>query len=131
MNKTLYIIRGIPGSGKSTLVKYLTPYYVETDDYFTDSNGVYDFKLEKVPESHKWALNELKFLMELGVTTVAVLDAFIKLDTMKPYKELGKTYGYNVIEILVKSNFTNIHNISEDRMNEIRSEFEFTPFKDS
>lgn len=131
MSNTLYILRGIPGSGKSTLVKKLTPYYIETDDYFINSNGEYIFEHEKIPNSHAWALTQLETLMLNKYEYIAILDAFIHLETMEPYKKLARYYNYNVIELLVKSNFTNIHNIDYKRIQQICKEFEFTPYKDS
>ena len=44
MNKILYIIRGIPGSGKSSLAKSLGGKHVEADMYHLDENGNYNWK---------------------------------------------------------------------------------------
>lgn len=130
-SKTLYILRGTPGSGKSTLAPKLAKYVVETDDFFIDENEEYHFDMERVPESHIWALGQLHFLMNYcSPWDIAVCDAFIKLDTMKPYKELAKRKGYNVVEILVKSSFQNVHDIDESKMDEIRAEMEYSPWPD-
>ena len=130
-SKTLYILRGTPGSGKSTLAPKLAMYAVETDDFFTDQNGEYHFDINRVPESHAWALGKVDFLMGYRKGwDIAVCDAFIKLETMKPYKELAKRKGYNVVEILVKSSFQNVHDIDEAKMDEIRAEMEYSPWPD-
>ena len=130
-SKTLYILRGTPGSGKSTLAPKLAMYVVETDDFFINEKGEYHFDLERVPESHAWALGKTEAVIEcLAPYDIAVCDAFIKLETMKPYKELAKMKGYNVVEILVKSSFQNVHDIDEARMDEIRAEMEYSPWPD-
>ena len=45
--KKLIIIRGLPGSGKSTFAKSLNCTHFETDMYFTDSEGNYNFMPQK------------------------------------------------------------------------------------
>ena len=47
MDKILYIIRGIPGSGKSSLAKSLGGKHVEADMYHLDENGNYKTEYEK------------------------------------------------------------------------------------
>lgn len=87
--------------------------------------------MARVLESHVWALGQLHFLMNYcSPWNIAVCDAFIKLETMKPYKELAKRKGYNVVEILVKSSFKNVHDIDKARMDEIRAEMEYSPWPD-
>jgi adenylate kinase family enzyme len=39
MEKILYIVRGIPGSGKSTFAKTLGGIHIEADQYFVDKIG--------------------------------------------------------------------------------------------
>lgn len=130
-SKTMYILRGTPGSGKSTLAPKLAMYVVETDDFFINEKGEYHFDLARVPASHAWAVRKVGSIMELvEPLSIAVCDAFIKLETMKPYKELAKKKGYNVVEILVKSSFQNVHDIDEARMDEIRAEMEYSPWPD-
>lgn len=53
----LYIIRGLPGVGKSTLGNYLkqlgkVDVIHEADDYFTDVNRNYNFDSTKLSEAH-------------------------------------------------------------------------------
>ena len=43
MEKILYIVRGIPGSGKSTFAKTLGGIHIEADQYFVDGDGNYNF----------------------------------------------------------------------------------------
>ena len=47
-NRVIFIMRGLPGSGKSTLVKSITevfndqiPVICSADHYFIDENGIY------------------------------------------------------------------------------------------
>ncbi len=41
--QTLTLVRGLPGSGKSTYAKTLNAVLVEADQFFIDSNDTYQF----------------------------------------------------------------------------------------
>jgi uridine kinase len=56
----MFINRGLPGSGKSTLSKrikyiYETTVICSADDYFMDSNDNYNFDINKRPQAHQVA----------------------------------------------------------------------------
>ena len=52
--KTLYIIRGLPGSGKSTLGESgIAVKSYSADDWFTDKEGNYNFNPMELPQAHE------------------------------------------------------------------------------
>ena len=53
MSKELILVRGIPGSGKSTFAKSLGGTHFETDKFFM-VDGEYKFDGTKIKEAHKW-----------------------------------------------------------------------------
>ena len=53
--KTLTLIRGVSGSGKSTFAKTLNGIHLETDMYFIDPvTGEYNWDGEKIKQAHEW-----------------------------------------------------------------------------
>jgi adenylate kinase family enzyme len=56
MEKTIYIVRGCPGSGKSTFAKTLGGIHIEADQYFVDADGNYNFDGSKIKNAHAWCL---------------------------------------------------------------------------
>ena len=64
----MFILRGLPGSGKSTLCKKMSDIYrtderdivvCSGDDFFTDKKtGEYKWKAEKLDEAHASARNK-------------------------------------------------------------------------
>jgi len=57
---TLHVMRGIPGSGKSTKARELArPEFIcSADDYFVDSKGVYVFKQHEIAQAHAACLKK-------------------------------------------------------------------------
>ncbi len=56
----MFIARGLPGSGKSTLTKKIANVYPSAvvcagDDFFIDQNGNYNFDASKLHEAHEAA----------------------------------------------------------------------------
>ena len=64
----LILIRGLPGSGKSTMarVKYPNHIHLEADMYFEDDKGNYNFDPKKLKEAHKWCLETTRSLLSIG-----------------------------------------------------------------
>jgi predicted kinase len=87
----LILIRGLPGSGKSTLGYMLSPgACFSVDQYFTYYNdGVHD--KAKLPEAKAWCVDQVRKLLEKrSIATVVVCDTFAQAKDLKPYLELAE-----------------------------------------
>ena len=129
MEKVLYIVRGIPGSGKSTFAKTLVKKdycHKEADMFFVDREGNYNFNPSKIKDAHKWCQEEMDFLMRLEHSPVAVSNTFTQEWEMEPYFELAKTYGYKVFSIVVENRHegTNQHGVPDEVLTKMRERFE-------
>ena len=122
-SKTLYIIRGVPGSGKSTLAHQLTKNVVETDDFMM-VDGEYKYDKDKVYACHKKCYNKVLDYMAHGVTPIAVANTFIKKKDYKPYVDLAKEFEYNVEIKVCKGDYKNVHNVPQDRVEQMKSKFQ-------
>jgi predicted kinase len=130
MEKMLYIVRGIPGSGKSTFAKNLVGEkdycHKEADMFFVDRDGNYNFEPSKIKDAHQWCQEEMDFLMRLEHSPVVVSNTFTQEWELQPYYELAIKYGYYVTSIIVENRHggVNQHGVPEDKIELMRNRFE-------
>lgn len=106
----LYIVRGLPGTGKSTLAKKLG-YVCEADQYFETPNG-YVFDGSQLPKAHNLCRMNVESAMKNEVTNIVVSNTFSQRWEMDSYYELAVQYNYNVTEItLTGTRHDNKHNV--------------------
>ena len=129
--KSLYLLRGLPGAGKSTLAKKLGDAHFEADMYFTNENGQYIFNGADIKKAHEWCQNEVQLAMILNHTTgenenIVVSNTFTQEWEMEPYYKLAETYGYRVFSLIVENRHggENLHNVPEDKIKAMRERFE-------
>lgn len=123
--KILYIVRGIPGSGKSTFAKQLTSNVFEADHYFIDNEGNYNFDPSKIKDAHKDCQDNVRYAMESSITKIAVSNTSTQEWELQPYFELAEKYGYTVFTIVVENRHggVNQHGVPEDKLEQMRNRF--------
>ena len=126
MEKILYIVRGVPGSGKTTFAKLLTLNIFEADHYFYDNDGNYNFIPSEIKEAHKKCQQFVGYEMESGIPKIAVSNTFTQEWEMKPYFELADTFDYKVFSIVVENRHdgVNQHGVPDDKIQIMKDRFE-------
>ena len=131
MEKTLYIVRGIPGSGKSTFAKTLGGTHFETDEFFM-VDGEYKFDPTKLKDAHRWCQDSVNTAMILNHTAglnnvIVVSNTFTQEWEMETYFQMADTYGYKVFSVIVENRHggINTHGVPEDKLQAMRDRFEF------
>jgi hypothetical protein len=133
--KNLFIIRGIPGSGKSTFANLICNEYsvIEADQYFVNKEtGEYKFDGSKIKDAHAWCQNEVKIRMEDNQVNpqyypeIAVSNTFTQEWEMKPYFDMAEKYGYKVFSIIVENRHggKNEHGVPDDKLEIMKNRFE-------
>ena len=126
MEKVLYIVRGIPGSGKSTFAKTLGGKHYEADMYFIDESGNYNFEPTKIKDAHQWCQDKVRMDMISEDSRIVVSNTFTQDWEMKPYQQLAYWYGYKVFTIIVENRHggVNEHGVPEDKLQIMKDRFE-------
>lgn len=110
MDKTLYIMRGLPGSGKSTRAREIChealnmgadgAVICSTDQYFMVGDE-YHFDRNNISIAHNWNQIRVTELMESEVDVIVVDNTNTTEKEMAPYKNLAKDNRYEVCEVVV------------------------------
>lgn len=126
MDKVLYIVRGIPSSGKSTFAKQITSNVFEADHYFYDNDGNYNFIPSEIKKAHKECQQFVEYAMLSSTQKIAVSNTFTQEWEMKPYFDMAKKYGYMVFCVIVETRHDNKnnHNVPEDKIEQMKNRFE-------
>ncbi len=116
---TLTIIRGLPGSGKSTMARAMGISHFEADMWMTDADGSYRFDPRNLKRAHAECLNAVRGALKSGKDCV-VSNTFTQRWEMKPYYDLG----FPVREIVATGDYGNIHGVPADKIEAMRERWE-------
>ena len=126
--KELFLLRGLPGAGKSTLAKSLNNSYYEADAYFQRGlNDVYQFDASKLKQAHEWCRDLVWMDMLKNEPKIVVSNTFTQEWEMKPYFELAEKHEYRVYSIIVENRHggVNQHGVPEEKLQQMADRFEF------
>jgi len=120
----LVLVRGIPGSGKSTFAKSVYPTYehLETDLYFMQDRG-YVFEPAKLKQAHEWCQATTRKRLEDG-ECVVVSNTFIKMWELRPYLDMAKELGVPVKVFHMKGEYGSVHNVPEEVIARMKLNYE-------
>lgn len=102
--KTLLIMRGLPGSGKTTVVDALRERLApgrlisySPDDYFMSPLGTYVYDVKQLDEAHTSCFKSVAAALERGGIDVVVVDSTnSKRAHYMPYVMLGRAFDRSV-----------------------------------
>ena len=122
--KELFLLRGLPGAGKTTLAKSSGGMHMEADKYFMDE-GEYKFDASKLKEAHAWCQNAARVWMTNSVPKVVISNTFTQAWEMDYYFELAKEHGYRVYSLVVENRHggENVHNVPKEKIEEMARRF--------
>jgi len=125
IEKTLILLRGIPGSGKSTFAKTIGGLHFEADNYFM-IDDVYEFVPSKIKDAHRYCQESVEVNMMRGEEKIVVSNTFTQEWEMEPYFEMATQYGYKVFSIIVENRHgnVNLHNVPTEKLESMRNRFQ-------
>lgn len=127
--KSLIIFRGLPGAGKTTLAKLLAsdnnyPVF-SVDDYFTNTNGEYQFQFDKNHLAYKSCEDNTREAMKSGISRIFLHNVFSLEWEMEPYFKMAAEFGYSVFVATLENRHQgkNTHDISDEQLRRMAEKF--------
>ncbi len=111
----LILVRGVPGSGKSTFAKKMVDMmpsmiHLEADMFFVN-DGQYRYDPTLIPAAHQWCRDRLKFHLEADAHVV-VSNTFVRRWEIESYLSIVPSHT-NVTVITVHGNWPNVHGVPQ------------------
>ena len=126
-NQILIIVRGIPGSGKSTFAKEIVKMFPDDSvhwesDMFFMHNGVYCWKPNKVNLAHRWCQQKVEKSFD-AADIVVVSNTFTTESEMKFYLDFAKENGISVQIVRMENRFENEHGVPDAILEKMKARF--------
>ena len=129
----LILLRGLPGSGKTTLAKIILqlrstdePEVLSADDFFEDKEGDYNFDPTKLKEAHNYCQFRCSERMRQQKAKIVVANTFTQEWEMDEYIKMAERYNYRVHTVIVENRHgnENIHGVPEDKLQQMKNRFQ-------
>ncbi len=126
--KRVILLRGAPGSGKSTYVKKNFPdAFVCSADHYFERSGVYEFDPTKLGFAHGYCKhNFLQALIE-GEPVVIVDNTNLRRREFAYYAKTAKEYGYKVYQKILRGEYANTHGVPPHKVEQMRTRLQSAP----
>lgn len=126
--KVLILIRGLPGSGKTTFAQAISegkyPVF-EIDDYFTDDHGNYSFRFDENHIAYKQCIENVEATMRKNHSKIIVANTFTMEWELEPYLRLATEHKYTAHVVVMENRHgnRNVHSIPEEHIQRMREKF--------
>jgi len=139
--RDLILVRGLPGSGKTTFARLIESLnncvdIFCTDDYFM-VDGEYKFDSIKLPQHHEYNQLKVEEMMQARIiegeeynlpvdSVIIVHNTFCKEWEMEPYYSLADKYDYNVTSLVIENRHDgkNTHGVPDGKVKFMSKRFD-------
>jgi len=124
--KNIVILRGVPGSGKSTYAAKNYPDYklLENDQFFM-KDGSYQYDPKKIGEAVAACQCKAICAMSRG-EDIVIANTHTHVWEFFVYCNLATAFNYNLTIIRLRNRFKNVHNVPDETVQ--RMEYEYEPY---
>lgn len=118
----LWIVRGLPGSGKSTYAKSLNIFHVEADMYYM-RDSCFDWKAADLNKAHEFSQYTVAYALRRGMDVV-VANTFTTKKEVEPYLRMAEDFGAKVNIITCTGTYGSIHDVPVDVMIKMKNRWQ-------
>lgn len=122
----LTLIRGCPGSGKSTYAKNHYNCLILENDMFHRVNGEYMYDTDNMKNAMKWCFNMCECALANGMDVV-VANTLTRKRFIQSYVDLALAYGADFEVLRCTADYGNTHNVPKYVLESMRNGFEDWP----
>lgn len=123
----LTIIRGLPGSGKSTYARNNFPDTMLLEaDMLAMNDGKYCFDREKLGQRHELVQFIAKVILKTGADLV-VTGTMTRCSEVDPFIDIAKVTGSRYQILVCRGDFGSIHSVPESVLRAMRERWEDYP----
>lgn len=123
----LILVRGVPGSGKSSFSKTMFPGILNIEnDMFHYRNGEYRFDYRNLRKAIKLCTETAEKWISCGCDVV-VSNTFTRKSFVDVYKSIAEKNNSNFVVYRMMGEFQNVHNVPKDVLENMKSGFEEYP----
>lgn len=121
---TLIIVRGWPGSGKSTLVKQLLKnlHHMEADQFLYKSDGTYHYTSGRMAKAHEKCRFDTRKLL-ISKENVVVANTTLSTKGLHEYLSVAYKVGAKVAIIECTGQYKSIHGLTRSKISDLRCKF--------
>ena len=123
MKNRLTIIRGLPGSGKSTFAKANYSCLILENDMFHMHGGKYEWSKESMPKAVGWCMKTCREALRNGMDVV-VCNMFTKRVFVDSYRNVAEDEGADFEVIRCTGDFRSVHDVPKFVLESMKNGFE-------
>lgn len=131
--KEIYLLRGLPGAGKSDLAATLESAFkcqgyrvivACADDYFM-VDGEYIFDANKLGRAHQECKHTVECAMDQGWDKIIIANTSTTTKELRPYIKMAEAHDYRVVSLIVENRHgnTNIHDVPDEALERMENRF--------
>lgn len=128
MSKRLILIRGLPGSGKSSLAEQIADQNdgmnYEADQFMVDVQGNYEYRQDRLSLCHRQCFLAMSSAFGIGVSTVCISNTFTQLWEMKKYIDYAASNDIELTVIKAEGVKHNKKNVPDGKIARMRKRWE-------
>lgn len=116
--RELFLLRGLPGSGKSTVANSIADVVFSNDMFFT-------FDLNRIQLAVNWCRGSVLEAMRRGVKKIAVANTFTTEEEMSDYFVIAHRNGYQVHSLIVENRHegVSLHPVPKETIARMKGRF--------